>query len=311
MIYKVYDMYHIHNRTELKLNENKNMKNRMAAFSPARMVGMLLNAVASLSPRLAGQIAFYLFGLPGRRKPKHVEQAFLATSDMHYETINGQRFAVYHWGFRGPVALLAHGWESHAGRWRKIAPLLVQAGYQVIAVDAPAHGRSQGRRFTMIRYADVLRALMQRHGPIDTVVAHSVGGASAIWAMGTISPSLRPRKAVILASFSALQTIMDAAQHKIGASPKLAEAVDAQIERVTGARTAHYSLTRMAEKLDDVDALLIHDRNDRVTPFRESERLHQAWPGARLLATAGFGHGLTAPEVNDAISEFVREEVAY
>ena len=285
------------------------MKTRPVSFSAARFIGMLLNVIAKIAPGLAGRISFFLLGMPRRKKQKREEQAFLATADLHFEYINGKKIAVYHWGFRGPVVLLAHGWESHAGRWRKIAPSLVQAGFQVVALDAPAHGRSAGRRFTMVRYADVLRALFQRLGPVHAVVAHSVGGAAGIWAMGTVSPALRPQKAVILASFSHLQTIMDGAGHKVGASDALMEAMDAEIERITGARIAHYSLMRQAEKLGDVEALLIHDRHDRVTAVQESEKLHQAWPGARALFTEGFGHGLTAPTVSETVLDFVQAGV--
>lgn len=286
------------------------MKTRPVSISAARVVGILLNTLAKISPWLAGRISFILLGIPQRKKQKREEQAFLATADLHFETVNGNKVAVYHWGFRGPVVLLAHGWESHAGRWRKIAPPLVQAGFQVVALDAPAHGRSAGRRFTMVRYADVLRALLQRLGPVHALVAHSVGGAAGIWAMGTVSPALRPQKAVILASFSHLQTIMDGARQKVGASDTLMEAMDAEIERVTGARIAHYSLTRQAEKLGEVDALLIHDRKDRVTAVQESENLHQAWPGARAIFTEGFGHGLTAPAVTETVLDFVQAGVA-
>ncbi|MCC6461181.1 MAG: alpha/beta fold hydrolase [Saprospiraceae bacterium] len=284
---------------------------KRTAFSFARLVGALLNALTALSPRLGSRAAFYLFGLPRRKKRKLVEQAFLATGDLHYETINGQQIAVYHWGFRGPLVVLAHGWESHAGRWRKIAPALVEAGYQVLAVDAPAHGRSDGRHFTMIKYADVLRTLLQRFGPADSIIAHSVGGASAIWAMGTLSPALRPRRAVILAAFAELQTIMDDGQRMTGASDRLMAAMDDYLQSLTGLRIRDYSMVRMAQKLGEVDAFLIHDRQDRVTAFRETELLHQAWPGARLWATDGFGHGLTAPDVTEAVLDFVKTEVVH
>jgi pimeloyl-ACP methyl ester carboxylesterase len=275
---------------------------------PAKWVGLVLNTLVKIAPGLAGRVAFSLFCMPRRKKIKSVESAFLATADLYFEEINGQHFAVYHWGFRGPVVLLAHGWESHAGRWRKIAPLLVQAGYQVMAVDAPAHGRSGGNRFTMIHYAEVLRTLMQRFGPIDTVIAHSVGGAAAIWAMGTAGPAVRPHKAVILAAFSELRVVMEAARWKIGAGQRLMDAIDAHLLKATGSPIDHYSLTRMAEKMSGVEALLIHDKQDRVTPHRESVKLHEAWPFARLWSTDGFGHGLTAPQVTDGILEFIVEK---
>ena len=36
--------------------------------------------------------------------------------------------------------------------------------------------------------------------------------------------------------------------------------------------------------------LVIHDRRDMKVPIRDGEALVKAWPGARLMATEGFGH---------------------
>jgi hypothetical protein len=35
---------------------------------------------------------------------------------------------------------------------------------------------------------------------------------------------------------------------------------------------------------------VIHDRQDRVIPFEESQKLVRVWSGARLLQTEGLGH---------------------
>ncbi|MBK9337365.1 MAG: alpha/beta fold hydrolase [Lewinellaceae bacterium] len=270
----------------------------------AHATGSLLNGLARIAPGPTSRLAFFLFGLPKRRKYKQKELDFLARAEVRHESIGGNTIAIYCWGAAGPVALLAHGWESNAGRWRKIATSLLRAGYRVVAVDAPAHGRSSGRHFTMIRYAEVLRTILRNHGPVEVLIGHSVGGASCIWAMGTVEPALRPKRAIILASFASLQYIMDGAQRLIGAGDVLMEAMDNHIERLTGKRIAQYSLTEVAGQLAEVQTLLVHDRHDRVTDYRESEKLHAAWPGSRLWTTEGFGHGLTAPAVVEEVLGF-------
>lgn len=284
------------------------MYTKKSPLSPTRLIGMSLNAVAEIHGPSAGKLGFYLFSKPRKKSVKPEEAAFLATADFHYALINGRKYGVYHWGFKGPTILMAHGWESHSGRWRKMAPLLVQAGYQVVAVDAPAHGRSSGRNFTMLKYADLLRTMLQRIGPVDTIIGHSVGGAAAIWAMGTGGPSLRPQKAVIMASFSEMRGVIDNANRLIGASDKTAQALDRHIERTIGNPVEFYSVARMAAQLEGVKALLIHDRQDRITPIRESEQLLAAWPGATLIRTSGFGHGLTAPEAIQTAVNFVLDK---
>lgn len=270
----------------------------------AHVAGSLLNTLARVAPGPTSRLAFHLFGLPKRRKFTQKELVFLAKAALRLEEIGGRRIAVYTWGNSGPVALLAHGWESNAGRWRKIATGLLRAGYQVVAVDAPAHGRSTGWHFTMIRYAEVLRTILRQIGPVEVLVGHSVGGASCIWAMGALEPAIRPKRAVILASFASLNYIMDNARRLIGASDTLMAAMDAHVFSLTGKRIAEYDLAEVAHTLTAVETLLVHDRGDRVTHFKESEKLHAAWDGSQFWATEGYGHGLTAPEVVETVLAF-------
>lgn len=277
----------------------------------ARFVGALLNGMAVVAPPFAGRLAFFLFGLPKRRKFKQKEAEFLAKAELRHEQIGGNRIAIYRWGNSGPIALLAHGWESNAGRWRKVATGLLRAGFQVVAVDAPAHGRSSGRHFTMIRYAEVLRTVLREYGPVEVLIGHSVGGAACVWAMGQTDPALRPKHAIVLAAFASIRYIMDNGRKLIGASDALMTAIDNHIERISGKRIEAYNLAETARNLSEVQSLIIHDRGDRVTHFTEGEKLGAAWPGARFWATEGYGHGLTAPEVVEAVLAFAQDAEHY
>jgi pimeloyl-ACP methyl ester carboxylesterase len=280
----------------------------MRAKPVVQVLGAVLNAGVRIAPQTTAQAAFYLFGLPRPRKVKPKEREFLETAQQEYLPVGEQRISVYRWGEAGrPVALLAHGWESHAGRWRKVGPGLLEAGYRVVALDAPAHGRSSGWHFNMIRYAEVLRVLLEREGPVSLMIGHSVGGASSIWAMHSVAPAFRPQRAVIMASFASLSHVMENGRRLIGAEPALLAAMDDFIVRLSGRRIAEYDLTEVVRHLGQVEALLLHDRHDRVTHFSESERLLHAWPGARLVATEGLGHGLTAPQAVNIVLDFARQ----
>ena len=51
----------------------------------------------------------------------------------------------YRWLGKKETILLAHGWESNSFRWKDLIVKLDTAlDYNVIALDAPAHGRSSG-----------------------------------------------------------------------------------------------------------------------------------------------------------------------
>lgn len=63
---------------------------------------------------------------------------------------------------RGPCAILLHGGLGHSGNWGYQVPVLVDAGYRVVAIDSRGHGRSSrdGQAFSYeLMAADVLAVM--------------------------------------------------------------------------------------------------------------------------------------------------------
>ena len=58
-----------------------------------------------------------------------------------YAEVNGTRIHVVIGG-DGPAVLLVHGWPYNWALWRKLMPLLAQAGFTVIAPDLRGLGES-------------------------------------------------------------------------------------------------------------------------------------------------------------------------
>lgn len=65
--------------------------------------------------------------------------------------------------------------------------------------------------------------------------------------------------------------------------------MQAQIERRFGIRWSDFEVERTAPSLKQ-PALIVHDIDDRDSPFRDGERYARHWPGARMIATHGLGH---------------------
>jgi alpha-beta hydrolase superfamily lysophospholipase len=82
------------------------------------------------------------------------------------------------------VALLAHGYGEHLGRYDHVAAALVEGGAVVYAVDHMGHGRSEGERVVfpdVERVVDDLHAVDERarreHPALPVVlIGHSMGG---------------------------------------------------------------------------------------------------------------------------------------
>lgn len=86
------------------------------------------------------------------------------------------------------VVILLHGLGEHSGRYAHVAAALVDAGYAVHAVDHRGHGRSEGPRAYVRRYADFMgdiaafRRLVEADlpGVPLVVLGHSMGGNLAV-----------------------------------------------------------------------------------------------------------------------------------
>jgi alpha-beta hydrolase superfamily lysophospholipase len=99
------------------------------------------------------------------------------------------RIAVHRWSSAEPrfVALLAHGYGEHAGRYAHVAERLVTAGAAVYAPDFEGHGLSEGDRAQFDTVDDLVDELASVYdagrrahtGLPVSLVAHSLGGLIA------------------------------------------------------------------------------------------------------------------------------------
>jgi epoxide hydrolase 4 len=93
------------------------------------------------------------------------------------------RFFVRALGHGDDLAVLLHGWPEDGSSWRRVAPLLVDAGYRVVAPDLKGFGRSQGGRsgYDPQTLADEICQLIRNlHVRKAVLVGHDWGGAVAV-----------------------------------------------------------------------------------------------------------------------------------
>ncbi len=110
------------------------------------------------------------------------------------------RIVVHRWSPTNPryVALLAHGYGEHAGRYERVATRLVAEGADVYAPDFQGHGRSEGERarFESVddladELASVYEAARRAHpGKPVVLIGHSLGGLTATRFLQRANPDL-------------------------------------------------------------------------------------------------------------------------
>src|SRR5262245_31924667 len=115
-----------------------------------------VGALGAASPRMAAALVEHVFlRTPPRRARPPEEMALLGRGTRFAVSVGGERLAAWRWG-EGPAVLLAHGWGGRGGQLRAFVAPLVDAGFQVVAHDAPGHGASPGRSASLPAFAAAL-----------------------------------------------------------------------------------------------------------------------------------------------------------
>lgn len=200
----------------------------------------------------------------------------------------GRSVAVETWGEGEPVYLM-HGWGGWRGQLGAFVDPLVAAGRRVVALDAPSHGESGpgilgAGRATAIEFIDSLTAASAEHGRASAVVAHSLGCTTAAMAVGDGMPA---GKLVMVAPHAAFMTMTDTMAQTLGYGARTRIRFDARLEALAGRPLTDFDLTGIRGL---PPTLLVHDRDDKESPYSGTVGLAQVWDDAELLSTAGLGH---------------------
>ena len=262
-------------------------------------------ASALLFPELSAGLAERLFLTPPQ--PRDAALTALELIDARSSVLEhkGRHIAMWRWGSAdAPAVLLAHGWGGHAAQMRPFVFPLVSAGFRVIAYDQPAHGVSDGRLTALPDFADVLAEVAAHHGNVRAVIGHSLGGTAAALAHAMQKADLR--KLVLVSPPSDLVGYSRRFARWHWMPEPVRRAMQAAIEERYGLCWSELEVSRLAARLH-APALIIHDRSDRVVPWKQGEQLARHWPGARFISTEGLGHRrvLEADAVTQAAAEFL------
>src|SRR5690554_2838895 len=145
-----------------------------------KLIGSYYNMLSYVSKPYAADKAMYLFTTPRAGRINEEQSDFLHTA--YQEELKYKHYPImtYRWLGKKQTILLTHGWESNAARWKNLILDLKKKGFNVIALDAPAHGKSGGRAFDAMLYAEFINVVAQRFSP-DVIIGHSVGGMASAY----------------------------------------------------------------------------------------------------------------------------------
>lgn len=248
-----------------------------------------LNVWSKLSKRKAGEKAFELFCTPVPTGPKKTPKVFDEAEKLQLK-VNGEKVIGYRWNHPQPKkALILHGFSSTIKKFDHFVMPLVKKGYEVLAFDAPAHGESEGKQVNVLLYKDMISAVYEKFGPVQSFISHSFGGLALSLFMEE-QPYQEHKKMVLIAPATETSSALDS----FATFLKLDEEVKEEVRKVIYSKKKEwpewYSVRRAANQIK-ADVLWVHDEDDEITPWTDAEKVQQdAHPNFQFLLTKGLGH---------------------
>lgn len=267
-----------------------------------KLIGSYLNVLSIFSKDYAANKALHLFSTPRKGKVRPHQEDFLNSAEqvvLYYDELPIQ---VYHWKGDKETILLAHGWESNTARWKNKINLFRKEGFNIFALDAPAHGKSGSKLFNALLYSEFINVVAQKYQP-QIIIGHSVGGMASVffqqkYQLSSIS------KMVLLGAPSEFSNVLKDYINLLGYNNKIEKQLHNVIIDKFGAHPEEFSTSKFIKNIE-VEGLIVHDYKDSIIPYSDAKLIKKNFRNSTLISTSGLGHSLNDKSVSKNIIEFI------
>lgn len=205
----------------------------------------------------------------------------------------------------GPAVILSHGWASEKKQLTSFVPKLLEAGFSVILYDQPAHGKSTSISTNIFDFIHAMESIIRYKKDVHAIVAHSMSTVAAVFNLHLFQWI---KKGVLIAPICDYEEELKKWFYKIGLPETVMSDVVKYLEERHHLKLDAINPKNVAPYLNAAEVLLVHDINDRHTPFKGSERLNLLLPKSQIKKTQKLGHAkiLHNEEVITDIIDFLK-----
>ena len=245
--------------------------------------------LSTISKKKAAEKAFELFCTPQLRNKKPLPKIFEQAEKLHFK-IDGLTVRGWRWNHpAGRKALIIHGFESSVVNFDRYTRSLIAKGYEVLAFDAPAHGRSGGKQINAPLYKRTIIEICRRFGPVQSYMAHSFGGMAICLALEEIDHTTDQRL-VLIAPATETTTAIDSFFKFLQLDPGLRAEFEKMIIKKGGSSPSWYSIRRAMKNIR-ARVLWVHDEEDNITPVSDALKIRsENHTNIEFVITKGLGH---------------------
>ena len=245
--------------------------------------------LSAVSKKKAAEIAIDLFCTPQFRHRKPLPKNFIDAEKLQFN-IHGETVQGYRWNKGGHrKVLIAHGFNSTVSGFDRYIKPLVNKGYEVLAFDAPAHGRSTGTKINAAIYKDMIIMINEQFGPLKSFMAHSFGGLAVSLALEDIQHD-NDHRLVLVAPATESKAAIDFFFSFLKLNDAVRKEFDEMIYQVRQKPSGWYSVSRAINNIH-AKVKWYHDEDDDTTPWADAKKVKEKnHPHIDFVVTKGLGH---------------------
>lgn len=255
-----------------------------------KLIRTKFKVISKLSKKKAAEQAFDLFVTPQSRVRKS-PSIVIQKAEQLILHFNGLKTYGYRWNHdKGERKLLIlHGHESSAVNFDHYVLPLAKKGYEVVAFDAPAHGKSDGKKIHAVDYKEYIKEVIAHYGPFTSFISHSFGGLALSLTLEEM-PHDESWKVVLIAPATESTTAITNFFQLLKLDSEVRKEFDDLITKANNKPPSWYSVSRAAASIK-AQVLFLQDKQDQLTPIADVEPImKENYPNFRFVITDGLGH---------------------
>lgn len=248
-----------------------------------------LNVIAVLSKQKAAKAAMKIFSTPFKKSRKQTPPVFEKGEKLSFilddTIIRGHRWNAG----KEKKILIIHGFESSSKNFDRYIMPFVKRGCEVLAFDAPAHGRSGGKQVNLLTYVSMLHHIYDNYGPFQSYLSHSFGGLAVTHFLEKV-PHDETVNLVLIAPATESTSAIDSFFRILQLGTDIRKEFDQLILDKSGVEPHHYSIRRAIKNIR-ARILWFHDEDDELTPVADALRVKEDnHSHVEFVITKGLGH---------------------
>ena len=262
----------------------------------------IVTLISKIAPNAVVNYAYRQITNPQIRKLREAELEILDKSKKEIFEFRDFKIQTYKWEGGKDKILLIHGWEGQSGNFSEIIKQLIKNNFSVYAFDGPSHGFSSRGKTSLFEFTELVGVLIEKF-KVSLLISHSFGGVATTYSL--FNNNLSIDKYALLTTPDKFSERIEDVCERNGITKKVKHKLINHIEKELNITVSSINVSDFVKKIDVKQAIIIHDKYDKVVPIKQSKNFYANWKTCKFIEVEKTGHfGILK---NDSIINLVIE----